>query len=139
MERSECHHHEKCVNFCLKKADRANIFKHAHETMSLKVETKITGPDWRILDPTEGRLYDSNRRYHILCCPESGRPTFDKCGTFTWALDLRLNPKRAVSAPESVQKKLGKEKNSEKKQTSGSGSISILRPVGGTLRAQTIK
>ncbi|KAF7860815.1 hypothetical protein EAF04_008333 [Stromatinia cepivora] len=53
MERSE-YHYEKWINFCLKKVDRANIFKHAHETRSLKVETKIQSPDQRILDPTEG-------------------------------------------------------------------------------------
>ncbi|KAJ8061323.1 hypothetical protein OCU04_010386 [Sclerotinia nivalis] len=109
------------------------------ERSDLKVETKIPSPGQRILDPTEGWLYDCNRRDHILCCPKSGRPVFDKYGRFTWALDLKPKPKRTVSAPESVQKKQEKEKKPEKKQPSGSESTSIPRPVEGTRRAQTMK
>ncbi|CAD6446467.1 8957e3a2-879f-47e8-b8fc-b6404ee69645-CDS [Sclerotinia trifoliorum] len=135
MERSE-YQYKKWINFCLKNADRANIFKHAHETTSLRVENKIPNPHQRILDPTQGWLYDYNRRDHILCCPKSGRPVFDEYGRFTWALDLKPKPKRTVSAPERTQNKQEKDKKPKKKQTGGSGFTCIPRPVGGLIAYQ---
>ncbi|ESZ91060.1 hypothetical protein SBOR_8554 [Sclerotinia borealis F-4128] len=141
VERSK-YNYQKWLNICLKRADDANIFKHAHETRSLKVDFKIPAPDERILDPTKGWLYDSTREDHILCCPKSGRPVFDKNGKLSWALDLKPKPRRTISLPESVPKKQEKKqetKHAKKQSTSQSESTSIPRPIAGTHRLQKIR
>lgn len=136
MQRSK-YNADRWINHCLRLADKANIFKHAHETNILKVNARIPTPDQKILDPTQGWLYDSTRRDHILCCPQSGRPVFDTRGNFSWALSFRPKPTKTVSLPEKTPKR--QEEKPAKKQPKVSGATSMSRPVAGTHRSSTMK